>query len=412
MPKTVLLADDSLTIQRVVTLTFANEDVTITSVSDGDQAVESIARKRPDLVLADIAMPGRSGYQVVEFVRSQPELSSLPVLLLAGAFDHVDESHVRTSGADGVLTKPFEPKALIGHVKQLLETGRPELLPYVDQTTARQPVAEIGPSPLDALAVTAPIADVQRPIDVAAIEAIEMPSVEIQPIEVPTVEHPASVTSAFESLSRSVVDAPVADVATSPSPEVVAVSTESAAAPTEPEPPVQVIAPLLEAPAPVAVPPMPRMPGPDYFEQIDQAFAALAKAPRPSLNLVPKAPTPAPQVEESRDDVVAAVLEPRLVPLANAMKAAEAPTRTIPLSDAFNALLDAERAGVVDTSIRLSGVPALSPVDVDALTNEVMRRVLEQMSDRVVRETVTEIVTSTAERLVREEIEQVKRNIT
>ena len=461
MPKTVLLADDSLTIQRVVTLTFANEDVTITSVSDGDQAVESISRKKPDLVLADIAMPGRSGYQVAEFVRSRPELSSLPVLLLAGAFDHIDEAHVRTVGADGVLTKPFEPKALIGQVKQLLASGRPEPVAAAEpeppkavgaiEAYTQEPAALHLPTPATierafsvlvnpVVSVPAPSAPVVESVATPAPEVhVESPAAAAEPVAA-AVEHVAEIVAVPEqavaeaSEAAASVDATaVADVsvvaeAAAAEPAIIeSVATAVPAVEPVTEPVVEPVleaaevradapadtAPVVEpvADAQAAITTRPQSPD-TYFEQIDQAFAALAKAPRPSLNLVPKLPTSAPVVEESRDEVIAAVVEPKLATFTAALKAAEAPARTIPLSDAFNALLDAERAGVVDTTVRLSGVPALSPVDVNALADQVMKRVIEQMTDRVVRETVTEIVSKTAERLVREEIEQVKRNIT
>ena len=71
MTKTVLLADDSLTIQRVVELAFAREDVRVVSVGDGEQAIARILESPPDLVLADISMPRRSGYDVADWVRSQ-----------------------------------------------------------------------------------------------------------------------------------------------------------------------------------------------------------------------------------------------------------------------------------------------------------------------------------------------------
>ena len=377
MPKSVLLADDSLTIQRVVTLTFANEDVTITSVSDGDQAVEAIARSRPDLVLADIAMPGRTGYEVVQYVRSQPSLASLPVLLLAGAFDPVDEAQARRVGADGVLTKPFEPSTLIGQVNQLLAMGRPDpSSPVVSMPERHRPVSERALPPM----ASSGSPDLTPAVDLAVLNAVAQGS-----------------------------QAPVMPV-----------GQEVEAAPVAVEP-----ASLVEAGAPVAVPNIEAKPAvgtpatthnfmrtlsPDsYFEQIDQAFAALAKAPRPSLNLVPKPP-----VEEPRDEmVVTALAEATVSPAVSALpKEAELVTRSVQLSDAFSALLDAERAGLVNTSVRLTGVPAASPVDVEALAAQVARRVLEQMSDRVVRETVSDIVLTTAERMVREEIEQVKRNIT
>ncbi|MEQ1910299.1 MAG: response regulator [Vicinamibacterales bacterium] len=373
MPKSVLLADDSLTIQRVVTLTFANEDVTITSVSDGDQAVEAIARSRPDLVLADIAMPGRTGYEVVQYVRSHPALASLPVLLLAGAFDPVDEAQARQVGADGVLTKPFEPSTLIGQVNQLLAMGRPVQSSLVVSMPERhRQVSDLALPPMTSSASP----DATPAVDIAVVNGVTQSS------QVPVAAEADAASVASESAPAEAASASVA-------------------------------VPNVERKAPVGTPATTqnfmRTLSPDsYFEQIDQAFAALAKAPRPSLNLVPKAP-----VEEPRDEIVASLAEATVSPVVSAPpKEAELPTRTVQLSDAFSALLDAERAGLVNTSARLTGVPATSPVDVDALAAQVARRVLEQMSDRVVRDTVSDIVTSTAERLVREEIEQVKRNIT
>ena len=427
MPKTVLLADDSLTIQRVVTLTFANEDVTITSVSDGDQAVEAITRSRPDLVLADIAMPGRTGYQVVQFVRSQPELASLPVLLLAGAFDPVDEAQARMVGADGVLTKPFDPSVLIGQVNLLLATGRPQPTRSVASTPTPRPVGELVPHPtasnvpvevapaMDIVAVEAPApVDVPEPVVAMDDEATHSAPAPVEVVELvtPVAEPLAVLADPVHILTEPVPVAEPFPVWVERAPHVepgpVAPVAEPVVEPHfEPhfEPPFESTTPV----APVVTPMFQRSSSPDsYFDQIDQAFAALAKAPRPMLNLVPK-----PSVDEPRDEVVAAVAEAAVSPAVSASpKDAEPPVRTVLLCDAFNALLDAERAGLVDTSVRLAGVPAVSPVDIDALATQVARRVLEQMSDRVIRETVSEIVSNTAERMVREEIEQVKRHIT
>ncbi|MDP1572023.1 MAG: response regulator, partial [Vicinamibacterales bacterium] len=122
--RTLLLADDSVTIQRVIELTFADEDFRVVAVSDGQQAIDHLSVDAPDIVLADIGMPKRSGYEVATFVKTQPALAGIPVLLLTGAFEAVDEARVRASGADGVLVKPFEPSAVIGRVKELLGIGR------------------------------------------------------------------------------------------------------------------------------------------------------------------------------------------------------------------------------------------------------------------------------------------------
>ena len=98
MPKTLLLADDSVTIQRVVELTFAHEDIRVVTVSDGAKAVEAIKERRPDIVFADVAVPGVDGYAIVQHVKKSPALRHIPVLLLAGAFEPVDEARARSSG--------------------------------------------------------------------------------------------------------------------------------------------------------------------------------------------------------------------------------------------------------------------------------------------------------------------------
>jgi CheY-like chemotaxis protein len=116
----LLLADDSVTIQRVIELTFADEDIEVITVGDGQQAIERIRADRPDIVLADVGMPERDGFEVAAFVKQNPDLCHIPVLLLTGAFEPVDEDRVRAVGCVGVLAKPFEPQLLIARVKDLL----------------------------------------------------------------------------------------------------------------------------------------------------------------------------------------------------------------------------------------------------------------------------------------------------
>jgi len=125
MSKTLLLADDSVTIQRVVELTFAHEDVRVVSVADGKRAIEFISVERPDIVVADVGVAEVDGYGIAAHLKKSAATRDTPVLLLAGAFEPVDEGRVRSSGCDGVLVKPFEPEQLVGRVKELLsERGR------------------------------------------------------------------------------------------------------------------------------------------------------------------------------------------------------------------------------------------------------------------------------------------------
>jgi CheY-like chemotaxis protein len=120
----LLLADDSVTIQHVIESTFADEPVDVTTVGDGAAAIARLDADPPDIVLADIGMPGRDGYEVALHVRHTPALAHIPVILLTGAFDPVDHARAREAGCAGVLVKPFDPQMLIARVRQLLSGRR------------------------------------------------------------------------------------------------------------------------------------------------------------------------------------------------------------------------------------------------------------------------------------------------
>ena len=125
MPKTLLLADDSVTIQKVVGISLANEDIELVTVENGDDAVTEARQIHPDIVLADIVMPGKNGYEVCEAIKTDPNLGPTPVLLLTGTFEAFDAERARQAGADGHITKPFEAQALVDHVNQLLARSTP-----------------------------------------------------------------------------------------------------------------------------------------------------------------------------------------------------------------------------------------------------------------------------------------------
>jgi CheY-like chemotaxis protein len=128
MPHTLLLADDSVTIQRVIELTFADEGIAVTAVSDGDEAMRRILADRPDIILADVDLPIRDGYEIAALVKRDEELQRTPVLLLTGAFEPIDQERAREAGCDGILSKPFDPQVLIAHVRELLGEQEPRLI--------------------------------------------------------------------------------------------------------------------------------------------------------------------------------------------------------------------------------------------------------------------------------------------
>ena len=120
MPKKILLADDSITIQKVISLTFATEDYELVIVGDGESAIEKAREIKPDLIMADVSMPGKNGYEVCEAVKNDPDLKHIPVLLLAGTFEPLKQEEAERVGADDHIVKPFESQELLDKVKDLL----------------------------------------------------------------------------------------------------------------------------------------------------------------------------------------------------------------------------------------------------------------------------------------------------
>lgn len=129
MSYTLLLADDSVTVQRVIELTFADEGFKVVSFSDGDEVVGYLgAGNKPDVILADTTMPARDGYDVATWVRGQASLAQVPVVLMTGAFEPIDDRRAEACQADAVLVKPFEPQQVVSLVKRMLGGERGESL--------------------------------------------------------------------------------------------------------------------------------------------------------------------------------------------------------------------------------------------------------------------------------------------
>ena len=124
MAKKILLADDSITIQKVVELTFSDGDYEVTAVNNGAKAIQKLSEMRPDIILSDIIMPEKNGYEVCEYVKSHPEYRNIPVILLTGTFEPFDPDRADKAGCDAVVTKPFESQSLIHKVEELVQQSR------------------------------------------------------------------------------------------------------------------------------------------------------------------------------------------------------------------------------------------------------------------------------------------------
>jgi CheY-like chemotaxis protein len=120
MRNKILLADDSLTIQKVVELTLAGTDYELTCVSNGQKALESLQHGWPDLILADVVMPEKNGYEVCEAIKNNPATAAIPVILLSGTFEPFDRDRAERIGADKIVSKPFDAQQLLDQIEALL----------------------------------------------------------------------------------------------------------------------------------------------------------------------------------------------------------------------------------------------------------------------------------------------------
>ncbi|OGW25272.1 MAG: hypothetical protein A3K09_02225 [Nitrospinae bacterium RIFCSPLOWO2_12_FULL_47_7] len=132
MKAKILVADDSVTIQKIVAMSFENEDIGVVGVNNGKQAFEKMYEVRPDIVLADTDMPGLTGYQLSKKIKESKEFSSVKVLLLTSDFEDFNQALYESCKADGRISKPFKSDEIIKRVNELLGASgsqeEPELL--------------------------------------------------------------------------------------------------------------------------------------------------------------------------------------------------------------------------------------------------------------------------------------------
>jgi CheY-like chemotaxis protein len=119
MTKTIMLVDDSATIRKIVELTFGDTEIRVESVSKDLEVLARVDALNPDLVLADVTVPEPSGYEICRAIKDSAR--PVPVILLCGTFEPLDQELARRCGADGQLVKPFESHALHERVSQLLD---------------------------------------------------------------------------------------------------------------------------------------------------------------------------------------------------------------------------------------------------------------------------------------------------
>jgi CheY-like chemotaxis protein len=183
----ILLADDSVTIQKVVELTFSDEANQVVAVSDGATAFEKAQMDRPDIILSDVIMPGMNGYEFCYKIKTDPGLKNIPFLFLKGTFESFDEEKAKQSGADGFIVKPFESQELINKVKELIARSA--------SLEAPAPMQEAAP--VQPAAVAAPVPPTPPTPPAAAPPAPPPPAPPMPQAAVPVAEPPAVSSEPF-----------------------------------------------------------------------------------------------------------------------------------------------------------------------------------------------------------------------
>jgi len=119
----VLFADDDAGMRAIVLLNLQAEGFEVTAVEDGDDALREAERLRPDLIVLDVMMPGRDGFEVLRMLKARPETAEIPVVLLTAKATDADVWEGWKSGADYYMTKPFNPDDLARFARHVLGLG-------------------------------------------------------------------------------------------------------------------------------------------------------------------------------------------------------------------------------------------------------------------------------------------------
>lgn len=426
MTKRILLADDSITIQKVVELTFSDGDYEVTAVNNGNKAIQKLSEMRPDIILSDIIMPEKNGYEVCEFVKSHPEYRNIPVILLTGTFEPFDPDRADKAGCDAVVTKPFESQSLIHKVEELIDqtkksapppsgggsTAFAEESPFAPEPKPAPAPAPPPPSPADLSTGTFPARDdvFATPRTASTTPTTETP----HPPEVMGGETRAFPRMTFEDLPPITPSAP--SEPPSPWDEPVSTGGETRAFPKMTFEDMQKMAGEPASPPPA---PPPSMPSPEPSpwdsgpikaletpsQEPSQSSSLWDEQPGGETRAFPKmsfddlesmaaqAPPPMPEPSEI----------PSWSPPPSAPEGEQLPFTSTPVSAPSEP--EPEKAAPAPAAASSTAVPSeLSEEQIDRIA----RRVVELMSEQVIRNIAWEVIPDLAETVVKERIRQLE----
>ena len=366
MSRRILLADDSVTIQKVIELTFMDGDYDVRAVGNGDEAIALLDSVDPEVVIADVHMPGANGYEVAR--RAKALRRDRPVLLLVGTFEPFDEAEARACGADRHLKKPFDSQELLQIVDDLLASGGPApLLSAAPPVLADDPFPGLSAAPLAAPAAPAtPATDPFAGFGLSASEADPFPGF------APPPEAPAAPVVPVAPDYSSAATPNVGDVLEIAGEPALSFAEE----PAEPAylPPAEPVWSTFEVEDGTELPPL------------DESDLGLRVEPETVFDL---------GADLAAEPVTAWTrpAEPVAAPPAPAFAFAPEPPEPIVAAPAVPAAQAAPAAGY-----------ELSDADVDRIA----RRVVELIGDRPVRDVAWEVIPDLAEVVIRDRIRELE----
>lgn len=121
---TVLIVDDSQTLRHMLSELLRDQGIEVMEATNGVEAKEKLQQRRPDLVITDLIMPQMNGYELCRWIKNEPQMQDLPVLVCTTKSEEFDRYWGMKQGADAYITKPFHPPELIQTVRRLLRGDR------------------------------------------------------------------------------------------------------------------------------------------------------------------------------------------------------------------------------------------------------------------------------------------------
>jgi CheY-like chemotaxis protein len=360
----LLLADDSATIQKVIDLTFTDEGVQVVAVGDGQEAIDRLLDFAPDIVLADVFMPSRNGYEVCEYVKTNEKLKHIPVVLLVGSFEPLDEAEARRVGADDILTKPFQS------IRRMLE---------------RVGVLVTNPPPVEKERPTAELPKADEPADEVGMDTyeLELTTADTLPLEEALKEN------------RDKVEQPVIATESLPREETMGTETRNDSQSDSSD----VLLDLGE------FEPVRASADDDFVLDLDDDAFGTEVAAQPAYEAAPMRAFVEPEVKEAV--AAAGAYESSYQP---EVHSSFADTQEVPFAAEVQevAVIEPEPEPVFELAPAATA-PATS-ISADQLSPEMIdaiaRRVVEMMSDKVVREIAWEVVPDLAELLIKQQLEE------